>query len=115
MKAHVSMKRFSNLRYCVRAGYCELDYLLRYHDPIYYNSGVYGWNCDIYCIDGLYITTGYRNMRGESLDWERVRDYEQKAKKIQAWESGLNWDEIKRQTSELLADFVSWAKSECDK
>lgn len=41
-------------------GYCGACYLLRGLDRFAYNSGVYGWNCDYYAIDGLCICTGYR-------------------------------------------------------
>ena len=52
-----------------RAGYCDLQYLFSSNDFRFYNSGVYGWNCDI-LIDyehEVIITTGYRNMRGEII------------------------------------------------
>ena len=43
----------------VTAGYCELYYILSGLDPIGYNSGVNGWNYDVYMVDGICILTGY--------------------------------------------------------
>lgn len=43
--------------------------------------GVYGWNFDVYDIDGTAIVTGYRGMpeRNSHADYELVREYECKA------------------------------------
>ena len=64
----------------VSAGYCDLAHLLWYHSPIAYTSGIYGWNFDVYEIDGLTICTGYRGMPGRTANG--IREYEQKAKTI---------------------------------
>lgn len=40
--------------------YCGAQFLLWNDSPIYYNSGVYGWNCDYHIINGVCICTGYR-------------------------------------------------------
>lgn len=53
--------------YC---GYCDLQALKGGRDAIYYNCGVYGWNCDIF-IDWTTrscISTGYRNMHGKRIN-----------------------------------------------
>ena len=51
-----------------RAGYCELYPLYRESEAIGYNSGVYGWNFDIYTFgSGIAITSGYRSMCGDQL------------------------------------------------
>lgn len=58
------------------AGYCELQALLRNHEPVAYTSGIYGWNFDVYEVYGLTICTGYRNMPGSQL--ESCGEYEKK-------------------------------------
>lgn len=63
-----------------RADYCELQYLLQYHEPQAYTSGVYGWNFDVYHVYGLTICTGYRGMPGDDL--KHVTEYENKARAI---------------------------------
>ena len=74
----------NNYNKVFRAGYCDLQYIMKYEDPIYYNSGVYGWNCDVYCdfAKDIAITTGYRNMRGERITDEILEKYTAIAKEI---------------------------------
>ena len=69
--------------YILSIGYCDLQTLLKYESPRAYTSGVYGWNYDLYDIDGIAICTGYRGMpSGKSFDYSLVRKYETKAQKI---------------------------------
>ena len=98
-KAIVNATAPAHLR---RAGYCELQYLLKSHEPIAYTAGVYGWNFDAYSVNGLMICTGYRNMPGAKL--EGCREYDDKARKI--WEDyNTPYDERAAQVEELLAEF----------
>ena len=57
-------------------GYCAAQALLRYETPFAYSSGVYGWNCDYYDIDGVCISTGYRPI-GKSVDYTELREAEE--------------------------------------
>lgn len=72
----------------LKIGYCDLSALLTGISAWGYNCGVYGWNYDVYDItstktgEGVRITTGYRNMIGERLDYKIIRKYEDKAKAI---------------------------------
>lgn len=65
----------------IGVGYCELQALLKYKSPIAYSCGVYGWNFDIYDIDGIAIATGYSGMpsKNSKPDYKIVREYEAKA------------------------------------
>lgn len=89
------------------AGYCDLQALLRNHQPTAYTSGVYGWNFDVYEVYGLTICTGYRNMPGARL--EAIREYEKKAADI--WNDYTSYkgvDGYERQQNEvenLLKEF----------
>lgn len=90
----------------VSAGYCDLQYLLRYHEPTAYTCGVYGWNFDVYMIDNLTICTGYRNMPGKTAN--NIREYEEKAKKIaENW--NIPYEEKKEQIENLLHEFIKQA------
>ena len=90
----------------VSAGYCDLQYLLRYHEPLAYTCGVYGWNFDVYEIDGLTICTGYRNMPGKTAN--NIREYEKKAEKIaENWNTP--YEEKKEQIENLLHEFIKQA------
>ena len=75
------MKVTNNYRKVFRCGYCDLQHVFHGVEPNFYNSGVYGWNCDMY-VDyehDMIITTGYRNMRGERIPSDIISKYEKKA------------------------------------
>ena len=70
-------------------GYCELQYLLGYKNAFAYASGQDGWCCDYYELEhskkgiGVVLATGYRtNGTGKRLDYNLVKEYEEKAKRI---------------------------------
>ena len=86
-------------------GYCGMQYLLRYQNRIGYNSGTYGWNYDVYTVNGVAICTGYRNMPGKAIDYALVNKYEQKAQKI-AQDCTLDYDKTKKKINNLLYKFV---------
>lgn len=83
------------------AGYCDLQCLLRFHEPIAYTCGVYGWNFDVYEVHGVTICTGYRGMVGARA--EGIREYEDKAREI--IHSRLTYDEQKEAVETLLHEF----------
>lgn len=90
----------SNIR-C--AGYCDLSHILRYHDPVAYTSGVYGWNFDVYEVYGITICTGYRNMPGKRL--ASVEEYNKKARDILSWDNDISFEEKKEAVEKLLQEF----------
>lgn len=49
---------------CVKLGYCEMQEALGFFEPMYYTTGIYGWNFDGFVFDDFLLTTGYRNMMG---------------------------------------------------
>ena len=86
------------------AGYCDLQNLLRCHEPNAYTAGMYGWNFDVYEVYGLTICTGYRGMVGKRL--EGIAEYEAKANKI--WENhdkSIAWEDKCKAVEEVLHDF----------
>lgn len=96
-KKHTTIKAIKN-RYSkvFRIGYCDLQYIMKYEEPIYYNSGVYGWNCDIY-IDferDIAITTGYRNMCGNRIPSDILDKYNARAKEILKDTFSVSYEEI---------------------
>ena len=88
----------------VSAGYCELQTLLRYHSPIAYTSGVYGWNFDVYEIHGLTICTGYRGTPGRRAN--NAGEYERKAREAV---KRLGYEEAKAEVEQLLIEFCNQA------
>lgn len=90
----------------VYAPYAELQYLLRYHDPVAYTAGIYGWNFDVYEINGLTICTGYRNMPGRRAN--NIDEYERRASEI--WHSKeKSFEEQKEEIERLLSEFCAQA------
>lgn len=88
----------------VSAGYCDLQTLLRYHSPIAYTSGVYGWNFDVYEVNGLTICTGYRNMPGRRAS--NIGKYEQAARDAL---DRLGRREAETEIERLLTEFCAQA------
>ena len=91
-----------------RCGYCDLQYIFNGVEPVYYNSGVYGWNCDIY-IDwrrDIAITTGYRNMRGLSIPHELIKKYSDIAKEIYNRSFSVPYDEIRDELEKNRENFL---------
>lgn len=98
--------------YRLEVGYCDAQFLLRYDNPTGYASGVYGWNFDLYEIDGIAICTGYRGMpSGKNYDYAILRKYDNMARAIiearkpenMAWDKFLN--KQKKQVKNLQKKF----------
>lgn len=86
-----------------KVGYCDLQTLLRNVREVGYNSGVYGWNWTAYELDAdTVIVTGYRNLTGDRIDGEIIREYESRAKQI---EKDASWEDRSRLIDELLDEF----------
>ena len=110
MKAKVTRKSIvnstpGNVLKC--AGYCELQALLRNHEPVAYTAGVYGWNFDVYEVYGLTICTGYRNMPGSRLN--SCGEYEKKASEIWSnyndYKGADGYERQKKEVETLLKEF----------
>ena len=108
MKIETTMKAIrNNYAKVFRVGYCDLQYIMRYYEPDYYNAGVYGWNCDIY-IDhkrDIAITTGYRNMAGIRVPSEIREKYSTIAKEILENTFRKPYEDIKQALDENRENF----------
>lgn len=95
-------------RNIIKIGYCDLQYLLYYRNPIAYTSGTYGWNADIYEIGrGSAICTGYRPFGDIKADYELIREYDDKARALIALSTEIDFAEIKEALEKLLDEFIS--------
>lgn len=67
--------------YIIEVGYCDLQSLLNYERPIAYSSGIYGWNFDVYDINGVAIVTGYRGMpsKNSKASYDFIHEYEKRS------------------------------------
>jgi hypothetical protein len=95
--------------YKLCAGYCDMQNLLHYQDRIGYPRGVHGWNCDVYRIGDVVLTTGYRGMVGSSINYDLLRDYELKAEKI-CYDYSLSYEERRDKVNTLLYELLDKAK-----
>lgn len=90
-------------------GYCDAQFLLSPYSPDAYTCGVYGWNFDVYEINGIAICTGYRGMpKGMNYDSSRLRFFEEKARDVCR---NAPYEKRNAILGELLRDFIG----ECDK
>lgn len=108
MKIQTTIKNIrNNWKKVYRCGYCDLVYIMRYEEPQYYNSGVYGWNCDVYCdyARDIAITTGYRNMAGKSIPHELIKKYSDIAKEICERPFSTPYEEIKNALDQNRENF----------
>lgn len=83
MKFKTTSKQIKNNYFTIISiGYCGLQSLLSYENPIAYNKGVYGWNFDLYDFDGVAICTGYRlaPSKNSKNDYSIVKKYEELSK-----------------------------------
>lgn len=84
--------------YIISVGYCDLQYLLKYENPVAYSKGVYGWKFDVYQLDGnVALVTGYNPVASKNTkkDYKIIHSYDERAK-------NMTREELKV----LLAEFV---------
>lgn len=86
-------------------GYCNAQYLLQGTKPFAYSTGTYGWSCDYYNIDGVCISTGYSPI-GESIGYDLVREYDNKAMKIFD-NYDLDYQVREKRVNKLLVKFIN--------
>lgn len=105
MKVQTTKKAVKNsYRKIVCVGYCDLVHLLSFKDAFAYTAGVYGWNADIYDLDGTALVTGYRPFGDVSPSLELTRKYEQKAKEV--INTIYRYDDSKKAMDSLIHDFL---------
>lgn len=105
MKSKTTKKAIKeNYRKIIYVGYAELQQLLKCTEPIAYTAGVYGWNADIYTIDGVAIVTGYRPFGNIKADYDICEKYENEANQIM--QSVYNYEECKTALNNLINEFI---------
>ena len=110
IKSRITRKELENgYDKVIRAGYCELQNLLRVSPARYYNCGVYGWNWDVYEIETsngeiVAVCTGYRGLVGK-----RITGLEQFEKQAEAiWNSSENYGSKLEEAKKLLKAFADY-------
>lgn len=97
----------NNYNNVIAIPYCDAHFLLKPYNRTGCNYGVYGWNYDVFDVDGgVAIVTGYRNMHGTRPDRETLKTYETRARAI--WENySLDYETQAAEIKKLLAAFVA--------
>lgn len=90
----------------------DIQTLLHYQRPQFYNCGVYGWNWNAYVFyttgyKTYFVLEGYRNFPSNRVypDYDFVRGYEEQARAIQK-DFSLSYDEKKEKINALLKEFL---------
>lgn len=105
MKVQTTKKAVkNNYSKIIRVGYCDLQTLLSLENPFAYTAGVYGWNANIYDLNGIALVTGYRTFGDISPSCEIMEKYERKAKEI--IDSIYNYEERKEALKALIDSFL---------
>jgi hypothetical protein len=113
-KVKIRKKEVKKNPWIISVGYCDMQHLLRYYNPIAYSTRREGWACDYYDINhnkehnNIIISTGYAPVdnKNTKFDYKVLREYENKAKSI-TYDNNIGWDEQKRLINELLNDFIN--------
>lgn len=86
-----------------KIGYCNAQWLLKYQEPFAYSTGAEGWACDYYLVGNVIISTGYAPI-GKAVDYEMLREYDDKARKIAC--GSMSWAQAREAVETLLNEFV---------
>ena len=87
-------------------GYCKAQYLLMYSRGVGRNWGIYGWNYDVYVVGDDVIVTGYRPFNAKKINYELLKEYEEKARKAQY--EGVK--DVRNITNNLLLELLKEVK-----
>lgn len=91
-------------------GYCNLQHLLYFNNPVGYTANQYGWACDIYDMgNGVAITTGYSPI-GTHIEYDLIYSFDQQAANI-IHDYSIPYDEKSFMLKRLLRRFLSLAPS----
>lgn len=85
MKTEITSKRLKENYRMYRVNSSEIQYSFLGNPPIFYNSGIYGWNYDVYIPDefkDIAIITGYRAFNCEMLNSEKIKKLQDKFLKL---------------------------------
>ena len=105
MKIQTTKKAIkNNYGKIVRVPYCDLTYLLSFKDAFAYTAGIYGWNADIYDLEGIALVTGYRTFGDISPDFELTDKYNKKAKEVM--DTVYNYEDCKKAMDSLIHEFL---------
>jgi len=92
-------------------GYCTMQNLLKGKYRTAYNSGVYGWNFDVYQIGTTAIITGYRTFKGTiGANYQLIKKYDDKANVIIS-DRNISYKEQIEKINNLLHELIERLKN----
>ena len=87
IKTQVTKKAILNgFKNVIAISYCGAQFLLTYKNAQYYTySNIYGWRADVYIIsEDTAIVTGYAPFGNIQPDYNKLKEYEQKAEAVRS-------------------------------
>ena len=93
MKSKVTRKSMRMFNQILSVPYCSVYYLLKYHTPIAYSAGTYGWDCDYYYLGGVLISAGYRPLNTKDMEYDMEKVYAAEKAACEVWESNKTREE----------------------
>ena len=111
MKTKVTKREIQqNFSRIIEIGYCDMQFLLRYHNPNWYGCGVYGWNFDVYDLGkGLCIVTGYRPFGNLRIAYDKLHKLEGKASAI-VYDRSIPSEKSQKKVERLLQKAIALAE-----
>lgn len=92
----------------IALGYCQIQHTLNLFGEEFkvgYNAGVYGWNYDLYNINGISVVTGY-NVPYREYSNEEIKNkliiFENKLNKCSLEEYRKNKEKLKKEFLEIF-------------
>lgn len=107
MKFRTTQKAIrANYSTIIKVGYCDLQTLLAFKNPIAYTTRVEGWGCDIYEVSpSVCISTGYAPFGNVKSWYDLNRKYEKEAEKIR-YDYTMPYEKQKEALDNLLKEYV---------
>lgn len=95
----------------ISVGYCNLQFLLQYHNPEAYTTRSEGWAADIYDLDrygygGVAIVTGYAPFGNNRPEYAKVLQYDNEARAI-VQNYDMEYPEKLEAIRKLMQQFIS--------
>ncbi len=93
------------------AGYCSMQSLLHFKDPLAYSAGVNGWQCDYYDVNNVIISTGYSPLNNKNItcDYKTIKVYEDAAHAF-LYDHTISWDQKRDAVNALLHQLLDQVK-----
>jgi hypothetical protein len=66
-KIKTTKKEMRQNHFILGVGYCTMQNLLYYYEPVAYSVRLEGWACDYYDIDGIIISMGYSPLVSDNM------------------------------------------------